>query len=419
MPLADLFELILKTYPLYFRRLDLLLVAGAVLLMVYVQYHRSAKLEAHLFGFVRHRPLQQLGWSCVAGFFGGVLATIVFVGIGIPLNETGIWYLWMLAVLLMLVHPRFLCFAYGAGILSLSRLIFGFPRIDVAAVTALVAVLHLVEAVLIYWTGAKSAMPVFVGDGRGGVVGGFVMQRFWPLPFVALVGAFVAPELLQGAGGIAMPEWWPVVEPELHGRSAGEYAFALWPVVAALGYGDVAVTSPPAVKAQKTAKSLFAYSLGLLLLALLSRWHEALAFAAALYSPLIHEWVIYKARKREQEGPFCYAGAETMVLDVHPGSPAARAGIKPGDIILSVNGVSTRTREELFEAMQPWSLQAAIEVENALTRKRRTVVCRGKIPPLGVLLVPAPHDPPHIRLDQKSRLRQVFSGWSEKFSLKR
>src|SRR5690554_5965905 len=108
----------LETYPLYVLRSDLLLVVGVVMLLVFVQYQRSARLEARLFGYVKQSPLRQLGWAAVAGFLGGILATAIFVALGIPLNDVGIWYLWLLALVLMFFHPRFLCFAYGAGILA-------------------------------------------------------------------------------------------------------------------------------------------------------------------------------------------------------------------------------------------------------------------------------------------------------------
>src|SRR5690606_153478 len=158
-----------------------------------------------------------------------------------------------------------------------------------------------------------------------------------------------------------MPEWWPVIKPQLNGLSPEEYAFALFPVVAALGYGDVAVTTTPVAKARRTAKSLLVYGAGLLALAIMSRAHVVFAFAAALYSPLVHEWVIRRARRQERVGRYCFTGAETMVLDVHPNSPAARAGIVSVDVILRVNGVEVRTRDDLAEAMRPWALEAKIE----------------------------------------------------------
>ena len=421
MPLFDLVGLVLEAYLQYLRRLDLLAVAGVALLLVYAQYRRNAALEARLFGSVRYGPLRRLGRAAAAGLAGGLLATGLFVALGIPLNDVGVWLLWLVALALMLIHPRFLCFAYGAGLLSLAHLAFGLPGFDVAAAMALVAVLHLVEAVLIYWTGADGAMPVYAADGRGGVVGGFTMQRFWPLPFVALLGAFVPPEIAQSAGGVHMPDWWPIFEPEWAGRGAGEYVFALFPVVAALGYGDLALASPPGVKAKRTARSLLGYSLGLLALAVLARVHAAFAFAAALYSPLAHEWVIFRARRAERDGPFCFSGADTMVLDVHPGSPAARAGVRSGDVILAVGGFPVRTREDVYGAMQLSAGSTSgtvVEVENAFDKQRRRLVCRGR-PPWGIMLVPRAGDLPHMQLETKSRWRQVFAHISEKFSPRR
>src|SRR5690606_17196256 len=314
-------------------------------------------------------------------------ASAVFVLLGISLRDVGIGYLWVLALTLMLFHPRFLCFSYGAGILALAHLATGFPRIDIPALMALVGVLHLVEAVLIYVNGAAGATPVFMRGADGRVVGGFSMQRFWPLPFVALVGAWVAPEMIGGAEAVNMPPWWPIIEPREPPRPGLEYAFALFPVVAALGYSDVAVTSLPQAKARRTAMNLLMYSLGLLALAVGAQASRALALAAALFSPLAHEWVIARARAVELQGEPRFTGFDTMILDVHPDSPAARAGLAAGDVIKAVNGVPVRTREELAAAMEPWLLRARLEVENPITGRRRTVHCDEKIPPLGVLLV--------------------------------
>src|SRR5690606_32464385 len=105
-------------------------------------------------------PGVQMGRAVLYGALGGVMATAIFILLGISLNEVGIWPLWILALLLMLIHPRFLCFSYGAGILALSHLIFGLPDLDIPALMALVAILHLVEAVLIHLVGAAGATPI-------------------------------------------------------------------------------------------------------------------------------------------------------------------------------------------------------------------------------------------------------------------
>ena len=213
MPFLDLVRLIGQTVALSLQRLDILLIIGVVLLMVYTQYQRTAVLERRLFGFVKNRPGEQMARSLADGAIGGLIATTVFVVIGISLNEVGIWYLWGLALFLIFFHPRFMCFSYGGGLLALAYLLFGVPVVDVPALMALVAVLHLVEAVLDLSLGGSRSTPVYVRSGQGTVVGGFTLQKFWPLPFIALVGAVVPAEILQGSHGVSMPEWWPIIRP--------------------------------------------------------------------------------------------------------------------------------------------------------------------------------------------------------------
>ena len=411
MPIAELVRLLGQTAAFSLQRLDLLLIIGVVLAMVYTQYQRTAMFERRFFGLVRNRPGEQVVQSLIDGLIGGAVATAVFVVVGISLSQVGIWYLWGLAILLMLVHPRFMCFSYGAGILALCHLLFGFPAVDIPALMALVAVLHLVESVLILLSGARGATPIYVRSSEGTVVGGFTLQKFWPLPFIALVGAAIPVELLQSAQGVNMPDWWPIIRPSQEAAPGLEYAFALFPVVAALGYSDIAVTCLPKVKARRTSGHLLLYSLGLLGLAVLSQRSVVFAYLAAFYSPLAHEWVIQRARRSELTGVPRFTGRETMVLDVYPNSPAANAGIEPGDVIVAVNGTRVSTRQELADAMSPWALQAEIEVENGLTGRRRILHCREKVPPLGVILVPKAGDGLYVDLREQPRWRWLVERW--------
>src|SRR5690606_41661119 len=95
--------------------------------------------------------------------------------------DAGVGYARLVAIALMMVHPRFICSAYAGGILSVTHLLFGWPGLSVPAIMALVAVLHLVESLLILLHGPTGATPVYVRRPDGRVVGGFTMQKFWPI----------------------------------------------------------------------------------------------------------------------------------------------------------------------------------------------------------------------------------------------
>ena len=195
-----------------FTNTQFLLITAVVFFLVHGQYKKIHFREKRMFGFARGNPLLDTIESFGYGLIGGFLATFLFFLLGVSLTEAGILYLWLGAILLMLIHPRFLCFSYSGGILSVSSIIFGFPKIDVVAVMALVSILHLVEASLIWIHGEKKASPVYLKHKSGRIVGGFMMQKFWPLPFIAL--AYTVASLSMVEEGIMMPNWWPIVKPE-------------------------------------------------------------------------------------------------------------------------------------------------------------------------------------------------------------
>lgn len=387
IPLVDILEILLGSIVQLFLEPTLLIPLLLVTLLVWMQYRRIAAMEHALFGVTLNAPGDQLLFSLGAGLLGGLVATLLFLLMGISLPETGILPVWILALVLMMIHPRFLCFSYAGGIVALSSLLFGVPQVNVGGLMGLVAVLHLVEAVLIRFTGPKRATPVYVRH-EGQVVGGFALQKFWPLPFFALL-ALLIPEQWAGAPGtVAMPDWWPLIG--FGGEIATGYQliYSLFPVAAALGYGDIAITSTPQAKARRTSNLLLLYSLGLLALAVLSSRHTLFAYAAALFSPLAHEWLIISGQRREQVGKPVYTNARgPMVLATVPGSPADIMGIQAGDIIHRVNGYRVRTGEDIQFAVSPWAFELEMLVERS-TGEQQVLKYTGKVPPLGLIMVP-------------------------------
>ena len=107
----------------------------------------------------------------------------------------------------MLLSPRYLCFAYAGAYWPLSVWSLAIPRSSVPQLMALIAILHMVESLLILLSGRLNPMPVYVKY-ENQIRGGFNLQKFWPIPLIALVSAGIA----DPASGVMMPEWWPLLK---------------------------------------------------------------------------------------------------------------------------------------------------------------------------------------------------------------
>lgn len=381
----------------------------AVLCLVFVQYRRLSAMTLAVHGMPLYSAGEQLLPSIGIGMLGGIVATVLFVGFGITLPASGILPVWLLALLLMLIHPRFICFAYAGGLVALSSLLFGVPQVNVAGLLALVAILHFVEAILIWFTGGQHAVPIYVRQPDGRLIGGFMLQKFWPIPFFALLGLFVPLEQL--ADGLAMPDWWPLIGMEQYEGANASIMYALFPVTAALGYGDMVLTSEPKQKARRTAGHLFVYSVVLLALCMVATSHQAGAWAAALFSPLAHELVIYAGRRIERQGKPRYSGAYgAMVLATKPGSAAEQMGLHAGDIIKRCNGYNITCRDDVEQAVSPWAFSLDLQVYNVFTEQQRDITYQGKVPPLGAIFAPHPYDATvhSVRVNENGPLARWF-----------
>lgn len=356
------------------------IMISIVMSIVLRQYVRQASLEEHLFGTPFSRPLRQVMTSLGFGVLGGFFASILMVSLGVPLSEEmGIIYVWPVVLVMMLISPRFMCFAYGGGVVgTISLLLRGlavlWPQvgdvgllaslmaIDLSALMALVGLLHLTEALLIFISGHINASPIIVQGPKGKVVGGFMLQRFWPMPIAALFALIISQEELNG-GGIPMPDWWPLLRPLTEPGPGMVFFMSLIPIVAALGYSDIAVSSTPRAKSRWSARNLLLYSIVLLALAILSGRWTLLQIPAVLFAPLGHELLIQAGNRREWAGEPLYTAPERGVrlLTVLPDSAAQAQGLGEGWIILNVNGIDVNSRRDLAAALNLFPGLAEIE----------------------------------------------------------
>lgn len=382
-------------------RPDTGLIVLVVLGLVYTQYRRVAATEVELYGLAKNAPLSQAWEAVMHGVLGGVLGSFMAVWGGISLvippdAPSPVLYLWPVALVLSLVHPRLICFAYATTLIGLGHLLTGWPRVDVPSLVGLVGVLHLVEAFLIRMGGAACATPVVFGNGQQEPVPGFQLQRYWPVPLV--FPFLIAASGAASGSALAMPDWWPLVRPDtlLFPGGLDQAAYFLVPVVVVMGYGDLAVTAPPAERARRAAGQLLRYSLLLLALAVLSRFWRPLLWVAVLYSAVGHEWLIQRSVRSQLGGvPFLQRPRRGVgVLDVLPGSFAAAAGLRSGSVVLEVSGREVFSRSDLHEALVEAPSYLRLVYKNGWQlESSRIARPEGGLMSFGAILLPEPGDP--------------------------
>lgn len=395
-PFFEVFPLVFKTFLQAFTEPSFLLLFLVVFALIAVQYNRMEKMREDFFGVKTRRTRTDILVATGYGLLGGLAGSYLMVFIGLTISGE-LYYLWPVAILLMLINIRFLCFAYAGGILALSNLLLGFPQINVPQILALVAALHMVESFLILASGHLGAVPAYVKGPGGNVVGGFTLQKFWPIPIVALAA------LTGGAteGGVEMPAWWPLIKPVVEGDPQS-LTYALLPLIAGLGYGDIAIARSPAEKSRLSSLYLGIYSLTLLVLAVLAGQSRIVALFAALFSPLGHEAVIYIGKRIELRGKPLYVATEQgmRVLDVLPDGPAWRSGLRPGDIIVAVNGMRLADSSEFRNLTQGSFLPLAVDYYSRTSGVTRSVTMDqtgpGKI--WGIVPVPESNENRYVEL---------------------
>lgn len=386
-----------------------------VLFLVYSQYKRSCGLEEKMLGRLRYSVWDRLASSTLTGLAGGLIGSIVMVVVGVTLDNTGILYVWVIAIMLMMFNPRYMCFSYAGGIVSLASLMFGFPKIDVSALMAIVAILHLVESVLIYFNGYKHSIPVYMEDKRYGVIGGFNLVRFWPIPIIIMTA--ISGQVVPGET-IPMPDWWPLLKAMGLEGSAENIIYLMLPVVAALGYSDIAITETPEYKSRSSAVKLLCYSIVLLAISVASSYQKPLQWVAAILGPGLHELLIIISKKMQKRGNPLYVPSDRgiRILDVLPESPAEKMGITRGDIIYRINDKDVNKEENIEEILSYYPTYMWVDAI-ALDGERRTYeysqypVGVGR---LGVMVVPRDGNVPVAAVEALSPIKRLLKKFKKR-----
>src|SRR5690606_10902837 len=126
----------------------------AIFLIIIYQYYKIDKSDYGL-SINKNSALYKSINSTFYGVFGGFLSTIAFIYLEVVVVPKDFMYILTTAIVLSLISPRLMCFAYGGSIISLLSIMINFPRIDTRDIMLVVATLHIVESLLILINGYK------------------------------------------------------------------------------------------------------------------------------------------------------------------------------------------------------------------------------------------------------------------------
>ncbi len=398
MPWLDVFQMLFITTVAVF----LEPLFWGILGIVAYQYWQMQKNQQAMFGLTGVPLGRQVMWAMLYGTVGGLMGSLVLTLVGVNIERMGFQYIWPLAIFLAMINIRFLCFAYAGGLVAVASALTGWPDVDVPQVLALVAALHVTESVLIAISGRYGSVPVILKHG-GRLVGAFNLQNFWPLPLVVLsTVAMKATALPEGV--FHTPDWWPLLPLGIDPPAGFEWVYVMMPVVAALGYTDMAISSTPQQRRRKSALALALYSLSLLTMALLAAKFAWLKLPAALLSPLGHEFLVRRDNRMEMAGIPLYVPPErgVMVLEAIADGIARQMGVRTGDVILEISGLVTNRGGGLAHAIE-W---APPLFEMTVLRAGQELKLDGRFPPgprmLGLILVPEGHETYYVTMSEGS-----------------
>lgn len=380
-------------------------IGWILVLLMYLQYKKTLSIQKIMYGKkLKYSIGELMTTSILFGLIAGLIGSIIITLMGITFYEfSGFTFIIITSLILMLVSPRHLCLSYSGGLWSLvvlivsdlvyigiiskGNIIYGFIytnlRFDVTALMAVIAVLHLMEALLMWMDGARGALPVFIRRNEK-VVGAFILQRFWIIPVIIFAAG--------SSGILPFTSWWPIIKPPIQGNIIKNIMFMAVPFIVMLGYSDIAISTDVRNKVKRSSGKLFIFSITLLMLSILSKEYYIFKYIAAIFALLSQKLFIYiEMRKEIIEKPLWqYSEDGIIVLDTIPNTPSEAMGIKSGEKIININNIRIKSMGDAENVLKSYPTFIWIELMNKLGQIR-TVEYKdyvNGVKSLGIITVP-------------------------------
>lgn len=364
--------------------------------MFYFKNKKISFMQKMIVGESINSPLELTLSQIVLGIFAGAIGSLLLTYFGIIFNEnSGIEWLFLVSMLLMLYRPRFVCFSYSGAIIGAMSLVlfllYGDQspiKLDIVHLVMFVGIIHVVEGFLVIIDGSRGAIPVFTNK-NGKILGGFALNRYWSLPIAVLIimnstGSYI------GTESVGTPDWWPILNHNYTLDILKTAIIGLFPYYGVIGYSSITFSNTKRKKTLLSGTLISLYGLLLCAVAQIAALGVAGKIVALIFMPLTHEAMLRLSNYIEEKKSPMYMSDEEgiCVLEVAPRSPAFNVGIKSGDKILKINETIIENEAEIYRIVKESFNDVRLKVKSV-----NGIICDYTLKPdtnrrIGVVLVP-------------------------------
>ncbi len=353
---------------------------------------KRVKRERKEFKVRVHPVIDNLIFSLLPGILIGLIGSVIFVAAGVTLPIGMIALIGLMYLVLGLTFKtRYLNPAYAitlaavaglvlptfeSGISFLDKWVLDIQETPLDSLAVIIGVLLVQEGILVIWKGADRTSPRLFKGKRGHYIGAHEATRLWIVPQF----------LVLPVGSIPVLDWWPLFP-------MGAVGFSFFLVPFAIGYRQLVTHTLPAEAIKHLGKQVLLLGIIVTGIAAVGHFYElplliAIAIAAGLAG---RELITLITSQRDDTRPSFFVPRDrgVMILSVVPGTPAAKMGLKVGEVIVKVNGVTLSPESSLYRALQINAAYCKLEVLdlNGEIRFVQGSLYQNEHHQLGVLLV--------------------------------
>lgn len=370
---------------------------------LYIKNRKIAVMQKLILGDSINSTIELTLSQVVLGVFAGILGSIIINSLGVVFDSnSGIIYLFIISIALMMINPRFICFSYSGAVLGVisifekitstdgSSFFSGLKNINIMYLMIFIGVLHIVEGLLVMIDGSRGAVPVFTNSDNK-ILGGYAFRRYWILP-VCIMLITSGKEFSDYALIMKQfPEWWPLIKDSNVVNIAAISSLVLVPFYGMIGYSSITFTRSKREKVLVSGSCILLYGILLTVfarIALIGIVGEILLIAAA---PAGHEFMLKIQRINESKRNAKFISDENglTILDIVPGSELDKQGVKCGEKVVSVNNQKIRKESEIYAILKKSLYQIDLCIMNEKNNLRHVIIKHNKKKRLGLLLVPS------------------------------